>query len=95
MEPDEGIIGMKMPVRYVIEMFVDRIAAAKTYRGSEYEDTYPLQYYEKGAARLGRMVHPETARLLHFLLKMLARNGEEETFRYIRRKVLRKRRRAE
>lgn len=86
--PDEGIIGMKMPVRYVIEMFIDRIAAAKTYRGSEYEDSYPLKYYEKGAARLGRMVHPDTARLLHFLLRMLARDGEEETFRYIRRKVL-------
>ena len=93
MEPDEGIVGMKMPVRYVIEMFIDRIAAGKTYRGSEYEDSYPLQYYEKGAARLGLMVHPETARLLHFLLKMLARDGEEETFRYIRRKVLGKRER--
>ena len=89
-DPKEGIIGMKMPVRYVIEMFIDRIAAAKTYRGSKYTDSYPLEYYEKGAARLGRMVHPETAKLLHFLLKMLARNGEEETFRYIRGKVLRK-----
>lgn len=88
--PKEGIIGMKMPVRYVIEMFIDRIAAAKTYRGSKYTDSYPLEYYEKGAARLGRMVHPETAQLLHSLLKMLARDGEEETFRYIRRKVLKK-----
>ncbi|WP_286152361.1 DUF5662 family protein [Sporofaciens musculi] len=88
--PKEGIIGMKMPVRYVIEMFIDRIAAAKTYRGSKYTDSYPLEYYEKGAARLGRMVHPETAQLLHSLLKMLARDGEEETFRYIRGKVLKK-----
>ncbi len=87
-DPNEGIIGMKMPVRYVIEMFIDRIAAAKTYRGSKYADSYPLEYYEKGAARLGRMVHPETAKLLHFLLKMLARDGEEKTFRYIRGKVL-------
>ena len=87
-DPNEGIIGMKMPVRYVIEMFIDRIAAAKTYRGSKYTDSYPLEYYEKGAARLGRMVHPETAKLLHFLLKMLARDGEEKTFRYIRGKVL-------
>ncbi len=89
-DPKEGIIGMKMPVRYVIEMFIDRIAAAKTYRGSKYTDSYPLEYYEKGAARLGRMVHPETAQLLHSLLKMLARDGEEETFRYIRGKVLKK-----
>ena len=87
-DPNEGIIGMKMPVRYVIEMFIDRIAAAKTYRGSKYTDSYPLEYYEKGAARLGRMVHPETAKLLHFLLKMLARDGEEKTFRYIRGQVL-------
>ena len=36
------------------------------------------------------MIHPETAALLHFLLKMLAEEGEEKTFRYIRRKILKK-----
>ena len=34
------------------------------------------------------MIHPETANLLHFLLKMLAEKGEEKTFAYIRKEIL-------
>ena len=45
-----------MPVRYVAEMFVDRIAASKTYQKENYRDEHPLAYYERGAARLGRMI---------------------------------------
>mgnify|MGYP006876752837 FL=1 len=84
----QGIVGMKMPVKYVVEMFMDRIAACKTYQGSNYNDRSPLEYYEKGAARLGAMIHPETARLLHHLLKMLASKGEKQTFYYIRHRIL-------
>ena len=86
--PDEGIIGMKMPVKYVVEMFIDRVAASKNYMKDKYTDDAPLEYYEKGAARLGKMIHPETAELLHHLLKMLAEEGEEKTYSYIRKNVL-------
>ena len=86
--PDEGMVGLKMPLRYVVEMFMDRIAASKTYQGEAYQDHHPLEYYEKGAARLGKMIHPDTARLLHDLLKMLAEKGEQETFEYVRKVVL-------
>lgn len=86
----EGIIGMKMPVRYVAEMFIDRISASKTYQKEKYKDSHPLEYYERGAARLGNMIHPDTAALLHRLLQMLAAEGEEKTFAYIRRVVLKK-----
>ena len=82
MHKEDGIIGMKMPARYVAEMFVDRISASKTYQKDKYEDWHPLQYYEKGAAMLGKMIHPETAQLLHDLLKRLARDGEEKTYAY-------------
>lgn len=90
-DPSEGIVGQKMPVKYVIEMFMDRIAASKTYQGKNYTDQHPLKYYEKGAARLGNMIHPETAALLRRLLEMLAAKGEKETFRYIRKEILHKR----
>ena len=30
--PEDGICGMKMPDRYIYEMFLDRIAASKTYQ---------------------------------------------------------------
>lgn len=89
-KPGEGIVGQKMPVRYVVEMFMDRVAASKTYMGTKYTDKYPLKYYEQGAGKLGNMVHPETAELLHMLLKMLDKEGEEKTFAYIRKEILKK-----
>lgn len=89
---ERGIEGQRMPVKYVVEMFMDRVAASKTYQGENYTDRHPLEYYEKGAAHLGRMIHPETAKLLYGLLKMLARDGEEKTFDYIRKVILKNRR---
>ena len=44
---NEGIIGMKMPVRYVVEMFIDRVAASKNYMKEKYTNQAPLEYYEK------------------------------------------------
>lgn len=90
LDPSEGIVGMKMPIKYVVEMFMDRVAASKIYMKDKYTDAYPLEYYEKGAALLGPMVHKDTAALLKFLLKMLARDGEEKTFRYIKKVLLKK-----
>ena len=91
-DPKEGIVGQKMPVKYVVEMFMDRVAASKTYQGDNYVNTHPLEYYERGAAKLGKMIHPETSRLLHHLLRMLAEKGEEETYQYIRKVILHKKR---
>jgi len=31
-----------MPVRYVAEMFCDRVAASKIYKGKDYKDSHPL-----------------------------------------------------
>ena len=38
------LTGMEMPVRYVVEMFLDRIAASKVYKGNRYKDNDPLEY---------------------------------------------------
>ncbi len=92
-KPGTGIVGQKMPTRYVVEMFIDRVAASKTYLGDAYTDQQPLAYYEKGTGRMGNMIHPDTARLLHGMLAMLAEKGEEETFRYIRTVILKRRHR--
>lgn len=86
MKPGEGMIGLEMPVNHVVEMFLDRIAASKTYEKEAYTDRSPLTYYEKGAA--GMMIHPKTRKLLEHLLKMLAEKGEQKTFSYIRHTIL-------
>ena len=85
---DKTMTGMKMPVRYVVEMFLDRIAASKIYKGAEYRDTDPLAYFQGGQGQY--LMHPETEALLEKLLRMLAEKGEKETFHYIRHEIRRK-----
>ncbi len=81
-EDESLLIPAKMPGRYVAEMLIDRIAASKVYRGDNYSDSDPLKYYRGGKQEL--FMHPETSRLLEKLLTMLAEEGEEVTFAYIR-----------
>lgn len=78
---------VKMPLKYVIEMFCDRVAASKIYQGEKYTNEFPLQYFERG--RSHRIIHPETSDLLEKLLTMLRDEGEDKTFAYIK-NVLRK-----
>ena len=89
LEGNHAMTGMKMPVRYVVEMFCDRVAASKNYRGAAYTDADAYEYYEH--SKYHYLGHPETARLLVFLLKMLRDNGEEKTLLYIKYKILKHR----
>ena len=82
------LAGKKMPVKYVAEMFCDRIAASRIYNKEKYKDSDPLDYYIKGLGHY--IMHPETDALLHKLLQMLADKGEEYTFEYIKKNVLKK-----
>lgn len=77
---------VKMPIRYLIEMFEDRVAASKIYRGENYVESDPLAYFNKGHAQ--KHMHPKTAAQLNFLLTMLANKGEEYTNNYIRKNIL-------
>lgn len=84
-DSSKGLQGMPMPKRYVVEMFCDRMAASRNYNLENYDDSFPLQYYEKNKGHY--LMHPETAALLEKLLHMLAKEGEEKTFAYIRREL--------
>lgn len=83
-----GMTGMKMPVKYVVEMFCDRVAASKNYNKEKYKDDFPLAYFQKGKNKY--LLHKDTEQLLELLLTMLAEKGEEETFAYINREILTK-----
>lgn len=80
--------GMKMPLNYVVEMFCDRVAASKNYRGKDYKDSDPYEYYSKSKDRL--LIHPDTAKLLEKMLLYLKDNGEEKTLKYIKKHILSK-----
>lgn len=79
---ERRVAPVKMPMKYVVEMFCDRVAASKVYQGKNYNDNHPLEYFLNGKSK--RMIHPETSELIESLLVMLSQKGEKETFKYIK-----------
>ena len=73
---------VKMPLRSVKEMFCDRVAACKIYRGKDYTDSSALEYFLRGNARA--KMHVATADQLEEWLILLAEKGEKETFAQIK-----------
>lgn len=73
---------VEMPLRYVKEMFCDRVAAGKIYLGKNYTNDNPINYFLNGNARY--VMHPNTAKVLGDWLLMLQQRGEKETFAYIK-----------
>ena len=76
------VMPVKMPLRYLAEMFCDRVAASKIYKGKDYKDSDPYDYIINGKDH--RVIHPETSDMLEKLLIMLRDEGEEKTFAYLR-----------
>ena len=86
-DPQTGAMGgMEMPIRYVAEMFCDRVAATRIYQKERYTDAAAYDYYVRSEGHY--LIHPNTAALIKSLLKMLRDEGEEKTFDYIRREIL-------
>lgn len=81
-----GMVPAPMPKKYIVEMFMDRIAACKIYEGDKYSVQSPLNYYQKGNTY--RFLHPYTRKMLEKLLVMLSIEGEDKTFYYIRKHIL-------
>ena len=73
---------VRMPIRFVKEMFCDRVAASKISQGLNYTDGHPLLYFQRGNAR--RKMHSDTADLLEQWLTMLAEQGERATFAHLK-----------
>ncbi len=82
--PDGRLIyaGNRMPLRYVAEMFCDRLAACKIYMGDKYTDKSPYEYFMKGLPE--HAMHPETMEELRKMLLVLKNEGEEAAFCYVR-----------
>ena len=81
--PGIEVIGVKMPLNYLAEMVMDRIAACKIYQGKNYTDDMPYAYFARSKEYI--TMHPETKEMLDKILKMLKEKGEKKTFAYIRR----------
>lgn len=86
LKPTQGLIGMKMPTKYVVEMFIDRMCASKNYRKEKYTDRDALDYYNRGKDYC--IMHRESEELLELLLNKLADEGEEATLDFIKNEAL-------
>ena len=73
---------VKMPIKYVKEMFCDRVAASKIYLGKNYTQHHPIEYFERG--RANRVIHKHTSELLELWLRTLDEKGESEAFKLIK-----------
>ena len=80
------LVPARMPKRYLVEMYVDRVAASEIYNKGYYTYDMPLKYYQKGDYT--DLVEEHTREELEKLLKMLASNGPEVTESYIRNVIL-------
>ena len=83
----EGIVGVEMPKKYVAEMFCDRLAASKVYRGADFDPGDPYEFCHRGKEKR-LLMHPATEELLGTILIVLRDQGEDAAFDYVRREVL-------
>ena len=82
-----GITGVEMPKKYVAEMFCDRLAASKVYRGGSFDPGDPYKFFLRGKEKR-LLIHPATSALLEKILLVLRDEGEDAAFDYVRREVL-------
>lgn len=81
------VMPVKMPERFLAEMFCDRVAASKIYKGVDYNDRCALEYFQHSQARKNGAMHPETEQKLMELLTILAEQGERTAFAAVRQMV--------
>ena len=82
-----GITGIEMLKKYVAEMFCDRLAASKTYRGKDFDPGDPYKFFLRGKGR-NLLLHPATSDLLEEILLKLRDEGEDAAFEYVKHEVL-------
>ena len=81
-----GMAPAPMPIKYILEMMMDRIAASKVYAKDSYTQHNPLIYYNSGKEHAP--LHKKTRETLELLLLVLDCYGEAELIRFIKKKIL-------
>lgn len=74
-----------MPMKYLAEMFCDRVAANRIYRGDAYTDAAPYEYFRD--TREGLPLHPDSDAEMEKMLLILRDEGEEAAFSYVRKRL--------
>ena len=83
-DKDKKFFGpQKMPKKYLVEMVLDRISAARVYNKKNYSKNKPLEYLER--TKHACPMHEETLNELIRLLKLYQELEEKEFLKYLRR----------
>ena len=81
-----GMVPAPMPIKYILEMVMDRIAASKVYAKDAFTRHHPLAYYNSG--KEFAPLHKKTKDTLELFLMILDKYGEKEMARFMRKKVI-------
>ncbi|MCH5180067.1 MAG: catalase [Erysipelotrichales bacterium] len=73
---------VKIPIKYLKEMFADRIAASRIYKGKDYTNACPYEYFVTHTAI--KNMHPESSKIMGTWLMKLKNEGEKATLKYIK-----------
>ena len=82
----KGLAPVKMPTKFLLEMFCDRVGACKVYHKADYYDGSAYDYFMQHKARY--KMHPATLKALERLLFTLKMYGEDVAFKYIRKNFI-------
>ncbi len=73
-------IGVFLPYKYIVEALCDKIAAGMAYRGKEWNQGEPLEYWRKNERDNIIVKHPGSVEFMDTVLSKLASDGIKETF---------------
>lgn len=74
---------IKVPFKYVIEMFCDFVGAGIAYMGDTWDESKPLEYHL--SQKKHRIYHPETLDLLELLFSRLKEMGSDKFIKWFKR----------
>lgn len=80
--PDR-VVPIKMPYKYVVEMFCDFVGAGKAYSKEKWSCNSPWDYWEKSCEGK-RLMHKDSEYLIKKLLWNLKEMGEKEFLRWFK-----------
>ena len=75
----DDFIPIKIPYKYVVEMFCDMVGAGKAYLKDKWTVSSPKQYYDT-RCKGQRLMHSKSEELLTTLLRLLSECEDEKQF---------------
>jgi len=78
----QGLLPVKMPMKYVAEMTADRYAACVAYQGKDYTKESPFKYFERSVPHI--RMHKDTIAVLYAVLLKMKDEDEAAAFQYMK-----------